>query len=272
VRAPLVLASLVAAAMSVAACGQPGDGPALSEDEYLGRARLICAELDRQAQLADDGLLATIEARGRAGLSDARRVVANFAPVVADARAALAELRPPESRRPAAEAYLAALERAQARLVSAGASERATQRFLAGGDGVLPGLDADEAALGLDACVGKSSREAAGPTEDAAAQAALRTALVTEQLLLAGDDVFSESPEDFRLLQPDGRYEVGLTPSARPGTVTVEVVDDGTGVYLSTRSRSGRCFYVAARSDGQVGYAADPECGPADAQGYAEEW
>ncbi|MEO6121838.1 MAG: hypothetical protein ABIW46_02290, partial [Acidimicrobiales bacterium] len=134
---------LVSVALTLAACGSPAARTMLSEGEFVGRARLICGELDRQADLADDSLLAA----GEEDLADARRVVAGFAPLVADARAALVELGPPRSQRAAADAYVAALERAQSEMEAAGASEESTRRFLAGGGGVAAGL-------GIDACVG----------------------------------------------------------------------------------------------------------------------
>ncbi|MGH8919160.1 MAG: hypothetical protein ACRD0H_12680, partial [Actinomycetes bacterium] len=91
---------LVLAALAMAACGSPAAGPPLSEGEFLGQASLICTELERQAQLVEDGLVDTDD-----DLGDARRVVAGFAPVIADARTRLADLRPPEGRRAAAAGY-----------------------------------------------------------------------------------------------------------------------------------------------------------------------
>ncbi|MEO7442056.1 MAG: hypothetical protein ABIW46_00825, partial [Acidimicrobiales bacterium] len=88
----------------------------------------------------------------------------------------------------------------------------------------------------------------------------------------SGDDTFSEAPEDFRLLAPDGRYVVGIDPPPRPATVGVKVADGGTLVYLSGRSRTGTCFYVMAQVDGPVGYAHDDQCRAADVQDYTEEW
>lgn len=257
---------LVLAALAVAACGGPAAGPALSDGEFLGQAGLICLELERQALVAEEGLLGLTDGDD-VRLADARRVVAGFALVLADARTALGELRPPDNRRDAADSYLDALDRARSRLVAAGASEDATRGFLAEGGGVLTDVDDDEAALGLEACAG-------GPTvdaeQDSETMGSLRTALQIEQLVLAGDGVFSESIDDLRLLQPGGRFEVGLVP-VRPATVNVKVADDGT-LYLSARSRSGVCFYVLAEGGDVVRYAIDPGCGPADTQQYAQEW
>jgi len=263
-----VRAVLGLAALALAACGSPAAGPALSEGEFVGQAGLICLELERQAQVTDDGLLAFAGDDGSARLADAQRVVGGFAPVVADARTRLAALRPPDARRPATDAYLAALEAARSQLVSTASSPEATRRFLASGSSVLADLDADEAAAGLQAC-------ARGPEADAGhdeeAKNAVRTALLTEQLILAGDGAFSESLDDLRLLQPDGRYEVGPVPT-RTATVAVTVDEGGALVLLGARSRSGTCFYVAAGADGTVGYAADPACRPADAQDFGEQW
>lgn len=260
---------LVLAALALTACGGPLAEPALSDGEYLGQAGLICLELERQALVAEEGLLGLTDGDDEdVSIADARRVVAGFALVLADARTALGELRPPDNRRDAADSYLDALDRARSRLVAAGTSDDATRGFLAAGGGVLTDVDDDEAALGLEACAG-------GPTVDAEqdeeTMGSLRTALQIEQLVLAGDGVFSESIDDLRLLQPGGRFEVGLVP-ARPATVNVKVADDGLLLYLSARSRSGVCFYVSAQDDGTTGYARDPGCGPADTQDYGEEW
>lgn len=256
------------AALALAACGSPANGPALSEGEFVGQAGLICLELERRAQVTDDGLLAFADEDDGARLADAQRVVGGFAPVVADARTRLAALRPPDNRRSDTDAYLAALDAARSQLVSTASSPEATRRFLVAGGSVLADLDADEAALGLEAC-------APGPEADAGhdeeTRNAVRTALLTEQLILAGDGAFSESLDDLRLLQPDGRYEVGPVPT-RTATVSVQVDEGGALVLLASRSRSGTCFYVAAAADGTLGYATDPACRPADAQDYGEEW
>ncbi|MGH9158339.1 MAG: hypothetical protein ACRD1K_21440 [Acidimicrobiales bacterium] len=264
-------AVLVLAAVALAACGQPAAGPRLSEDEFLGQARLICADLAQRAQLADASLSAAALLDRAEGMADARRVVSGFAPVVADARSAFAELRPPDARRVAAEAYLDALGRARSRLVTAGASDGATRRFLAGGGRLLTGLDAEEAAMGLKGCAGPSPAEADAEA-DSSTMESLRTALVTEQVILAGDEAFSERAEDFELLQSGGSYVVGLIPPSQPAAISVKVANDGAVVFLGARSRSGTCFYVVARADGPTGYARDTECRSADAQDFTEAW
>jgi len=262
---------LVVAALGLAACGGRAPVPPLSEGEYLGRARLICQELDRQAGRAGDGLIAAAGTGSPGALADARRVVAGFVPVVAEAHADLAGLVPPEAKAGAAADYLAALDRARARLAAAGSSDQATRRLLDGGPELLAGLAAPAARLGLEGC-GSARTAADAAADDETAMASLRTALATEQLLLAGDDRFSDDPRDFLLLQPDGVYEVGASPPRRPGPVAVQVDGGGTEVFLSSRSRSGTCFYVAASADGRVGFARDPSCAAAADQAYAPAW
>ena len=109
----------------------------------------------------------------------------------------------------------------------------------------------------------------ASDAADRLATAELRNAFAAEKVFYVDNLKYTESLDEIRAIEPALTYAVGL----QPGQVrTIHVKVEGEVLYLSARSRSGRCFYVRDQGTTDAGFAIDTACGSATNQDYAASW
>jgi type IV pilus assembly protein PilA len=105
--------------------------------------------------------------------------------------------------------------------------------------------------------------------QDRVSQSALRNALTAEKVLYTDNQRWTDDPTALAGIEPSLRYEPGTTPVAE-SVVYVAVQEQLLG--LSSRSRSGTCFYVLEQGVQEPRFAEDEHCGPIQDQRFGIGW
>jgi type IV pilus assembly protein PilA len=121
-------------------------------------------------------------------------------------------------------------------------------------------------AIGLPTYLGTRER-----AYDRRTQENIRIAFTAERAYFTDTVTYTEDPTEMTAIEPAMTYVAGDTP-ANPDRVYLHYVAPANEIFVSSKSETGRCFYLHEINGGGVNFATSAACDAVDLQAYGPTW